>query len=114
MVRSPSGATPSGDIGPADLGALLRAPNPGPSDVRVFPPEFRFDPESGAAISDRGNSSGLADWLPPLRALPAQEAARWARAVRGLHHTERPLRVFDPLINPTADAPHHLSLPPRG
>ena len=76
MQRSADGQNVSPLLSQADIGKLMHArrlPAAAGAPVRLFPPEFSFDPASGAALQVPPDTAVVPPWVPPFGAQPVRD-----------------------------------------
>ncbi|MEG1117219.1 MAG: hypothetical protein RSE46_19440, partial [Janthinobacterium sp.] len=69
MQRSADGQNVSPLLSQADIGKLMHArrlPAAEGAPVRQFPPEFAFDPATGAALQVPPDTAVAPPWVPPF------------------------------------------------
>ncbi|OEZ89202.1 hypothetical protein JAB8_27870 [Janthinobacterium sp. HH106] len=120
MQRSADGQNVSPLVSQADIGKLMlarRLPAAAGAPVRQFPPEFTFDPASGAALQvppeAAATPSGVAPWVPPFGAHPVSDVPPAGPA--GLRQASVPLKLADQRAREEhAQADASLPMPPPG
>lgn len=95
-----------------DLRVLMQCGRSSAAAPGLYPPEFKFDPQTGHALL-RPAAAPAASWIPPHGA--ADILQRSARPSRGLRQAARPLRLSEPsLRRADTDPDDSLSMPPEG
>lgn len=124
LAATPGGQPASPAIPQADLYQLLGARSVQSQQVGAlanaprFPPEFRFSPESGEALTAAPTPDAPA-WIPPFGASPVADPLKQGGELRGLHQAAsgvrlRPAPASGRAAQATDDASHSLALPPPG
>lgn len=116
MQRSADGQNVSPLVSHADIGKLMlarRLPAAADAPVRQFPPEFSFDPVSGAALQVPPDTSITPPWVPPYGAYPVSDVPPAGPA--GLRQASVPLKLADQRVREEhAQADASLPMPPPG
>lgn len=116
MQRSADGQNVSPLVSHADIGKLMlarRLPAAADAPVRQFPPEFSFDPVSGAALQVPPDTSITPPWVPPYGAHPVSDVPPAGPA--GLRQASVPLKLADQRVREEhAQADASLPMPPPG
>ncbi|TNC75316.1 hypothetical protein FHI69_19620 [Janthinobacterium lividum] len=116
MQRSADGQNVSPFVSHADIGKLMlarRLPAAADAPVRQFPPEFSFDPVSGAALQVPPDTSITPPWVPPYGAYPVSDVPPAGPA--GLRQASVPLKLADQRVREEhAQADASLPMPPPG
>ena len=116
MQRSADGQNVSPLVSHADIGKLMlarRLPAAADAPVRQFPPEFSFDPVSGAALQVPPDPSIPPPWVPPYGAYPVSDVPPAGPA--GLRQASVPLKLADQRVREEhAQADASLPMPPPG
>lgn len=116
MQRSADGQNVSPLVSHADIGKLMlarRLPAAADGPVRQFPPEFSFDPVSGAALQVPPDTSITPPWVPPYGAHPVSDVPPAGPA--GLRQASVPLKLADQRVREEhAQADASLPMPPPG
>ncbi|MEG1118058.1 MAG: hypothetical protein RSE46_23695, partial [Janthinobacterium sp.] len=116
MQRSADGQNVSPLVSDADIGKLMlagRLPAAAGAPVRQFPPEFSFDPASGAALQVPPDTSATPPWVPPYGAWPVSDVPPAGPA--GLRQASVPLKLADQRAREEhAQADVSLPMPPPG
>jgi hypothetical protein len=116
MQRSADGQNVSPLLSPADIGLLMHArrlPAVAGAPVRQFPPEFSFDPASGAALQVPPDTAVTPPWVPPYGAHCVSEVPPAGAA--GLRQASVPLKLADQRAREEhAQADASLPMPPPG
>ncbi|MDZ5632810.1 hypothetical protein [Janthinobacterium sp. GMG1] len=116
MQRSADGQNVSPLVSHADIGKLMHArrlPAAAGASVRQFPPEFAFDPASGAALQVPPDAAATLPWVPPYGAYPVSDVPPAGPA--GLRQASVPLKLADQRAREEhAQADASLPMPPPG
>ena len=116
MQRSADGQNVSPLVSHADIGKLMlarRLPAAAGAPVRELPPEFAFDPASGAALQVPPDTSATPPWVPPYGAYPVCDVPPAGPA--GLRQASVPLKLADQRAREEhAQADVSLPMPPPG
>ncbi|MBH1996678.1 MAG: hypothetical protein I8H69_16555 [Burkholderiales bacterium] len=116
MQRSADGQNVSPLLSQADIGKLMHArrlPGAAGAPVRLFPPEFSFDPASGAALQVPPDTAVVPPWVPPFGAQPVRDVPPAGAA--GLRQASVPLKLADQRVREEdAQADASLPMPPPG
>lgn len=116
MQRSAGGQNVSSLLSAADIGKLMHArrlPAAAGAPVRQFPPEFSFDPVSGAALQVPSDTAVTPPWVPPYAAQPVSDVPSAGAA--GLRQASVPLKLLDRCAREEhAQADASLPMPPPG
>ncbi|MDN2718478.1 hypothetical protein [Janthinobacterium sp. SUN120] len=116
MQRSADGQNVSPLVSHADIGKLMlarRLPAAAGAPVRQFPPEFAFDPASGAALQVPPATSATPPWVPPYGASPVSDVPPTGPS--GLRQASAPLKLADQRAREEhAQADVSLPMPPPG
>ncbi|OFJ48397.1 hypothetical protein BA896_005025 [Janthinobacterium lividum] len=116
MQRSAGGQNVSSLLSAADIGKLMHArrlPAAAGAPVRQFPPEFSFDPVSGAALQVPSDTAVTPPWVPPYAAQPVSDVPSAGAA--GLRQASVPLKLLDRCVREEhAQADASLPMPPPG
>jgi hypothetical protein len=116
MQRSADGQNVSPLVSHADIGKLMlarRLPAAAGAPVRQFPPEFAFDPASGAALQVPPDTAATPPWVPPYGAYPVSDVPPTGPA--GLRQASVPLKLADQRAREEhAQADASLPMPPPG
>lgn len=115
LQRSADGQNVSPLLSNADIGKLMHArrlPGAAGAPVRQFPPEFAFDPASGAALQVPPDTPAP-HWVPPYGAQPVSDVPPAGAA--GLRQASVPLKLADQRTREEhAQADASLPMPPPG
>ena len=116
MQRSADGQNVSPLVSHADIGKLMlarRLPAAADASVRQFPPEFSFDPATGAALQVPPGTALTPPWVPPFGAQPVRDVPPAGAA--GLRQASVPLKLADQRVREEhAQADASLPMPPPG
>ncbi len=116
MQRSADGQNVSPLVSDADIGKLMlarRLPAAADAPVRQFPPEFAFDPASGAALQVPPDTSISPPWVPPYGAYPVSDVP--PAGPSGLRQASVALKLADQRAREEhAQADASLPMPPPG
>ncbi|WP_425252567.1 hypothetical protein ACPJXG_24230 [Janthinobacterium sp. NFX145] len=116
MQRSADGQNVSPLVSDADIGKLMlarRLPTAADAPARQFPPEFAFDPASGAALQVPPDTSITPPWVPPYGAHPVSDVP--PAGPSGLRQASVPLKLADQRAREEhAQADASLPMPPPG
>lgn len=116
MQRSADGQNVSPLVSHADIGKLMlarRLPAAADAPVRQFPPEFSFDPVSGAALQVPPDTAITPPWVPPYGAHPVSDVPPAGPA--GLRQASVPLKLADQRAREEhVQADASLPMPPPG
>lgn len=112
MQLTAGGRRPADALSIEDWRAALQAGRSARAPATLFPPEFRFCPQSGEALL-RPSTPPESGWVPPFGA--AVLNTRSGSGMRGLRQTARPLQLSHPAQRRAdADSDGLLPLPPPG
>ena len=116
LQRSADGQNVSPLLSEADIGMLMHArrlPAAAGAPVRQFPPEFSFDPATGAALQVPPDPSVPPAWIPPYGAHPVSDAP--LPGATGLRQASMTLQLADQRARAEdAQADASLPMPPPG
>lgn len=116
LQRSADGQNVSPLLGQADIGKLMHArrlPAAEGAPVRQFPPEFAFDPVTGAALQVPPDTAVAPPWVPPFGAHAVSDIPLPGAA--GLRQASVPLKLADQRAREEhAQADASMPMPPPG
>ena len=116
LQRSADGQNVSPLLGQADIGKLMHArrlPAAEGVPVRQFPPEFAFDPATGAALQVPPDTAVAPPWVPPFGAHAVSDIPLPGAA--GLRQASVPLKLADQRAREEhAQADASMPMPPPG
>ncbi|MNM03933.1 hypothetical protein D3C81_139160 [compost metagenome] len=116
LQRSADGQNVSPLLGQADIGKLMHArrlPAAEGAPVRQFPPEFAFDPATGAALQVPPDTAVAPPWVPPFGAHAVSDIPLPGAA--GLRQASVPLKLADQRAREEhAQADASMPMPPPG
>ena len=116
LQRSADGQNVSPLLSQADIGKLMHArrlPAAAGAPVRQFPPEFAFDPATGAALQVPPDAAASAPWVPPYGAYAVSDSPVSGPA--GLRQASVSLILADQRAREEhAQADASLPMPPPG
>ena len=116
LQRSADGQNVSPLLDQADIGKLMHArrlPAAEGAPVRQFPPEFAFDPVTGAALQVPPDTAVAPPWVPPFGAHAVSDIPLPGAA--GLRQASVPLKLADQRAREEhAQADASMPMPPPG
>lgn len=116
LQRSADGQNVSPLLSNADIGKLMHArrlPGAAGEPLRQFPPEFAFDPATGAALQVPPDTAVTPPWVPPFGAHAVSDVPPPGAA--GLRQASVPLKLADQRARDEhAPAEASLPMPPPG
>ena len=116
LQRSADGQNVSPLLDQADIGKLMHArrlPAAEGAPVRQFPPEFAFDPATGAALQVPPDTAVAPPWVPPFGAHAVSDIPSPGAA--GLRQASVPLKLADQRAREEhAQADASMPMPPPG